>query len=145
MHPVAAKALFKAHTCNLSPALARRRGWVLHSLEFPVIDCAFTAPGRTTLRLRLHCNDWNDCPPSISLHATDGAPLETLHNDPTGVFNRNPHPTTQRPFICMRGSLEYHTHSGHIADKWDPLKSRSSYTLGGIMTQLWNAWIKGSD
>ena len=72
MHLAAAKALFQEHTRNLSPALARRRGWVIHLIEFPIIDCAFTALERTPLRLRLRCDNWNDCPPAVSLHAADG-------------------------------------------------------------------------
>ena len=145
MHPAAAKALFAEHTYTLSPALARRRGWVIHSLEFPSVDCTFTAPERTALRLRLLCNDWNDLPPAISLHDANGTPLVTLPPNPTGVFNPNLHPATQRPFICMRGALEYHTHPSHVSDPWESLKNNSSYTLGGILTQLWNAWQKGSD
>ena len=144
MHPAAAKALFEEHTCNLSPTLARRRGWVIHSIEFPMIDCAFTAPERTTFRLRLLCKSWNDLPPAVSLHAADGTLLATLPANPTGVFNPHLHPATQRPFICMRGVLEYHTHPSHISDPWESLKNSSSYTLGGILTKLWNAWQKGS-
>ena len=144
MHPAATKALFEEHACNLSPALAQRRGWVIYSIEFPMIDCAFTAPERTTLRLRLLCDNWNDLPPAVSLHAADGTFLSTLAANPTGVFNPNPHPTTQRPFICMRGAREYHTHPSHVSDPWESLKNSSSYTLGGILTKLWNAWQKGS-
>ena len=144
MHPTAAKALFAEQACSLSPALAHRRGWVIHSIEFPTIDCAFIAPERATLRLRLLCDNWNDLPPAVSLHATDGAFLSTLSAEPTGVFNPGPHPTTQRPFICMRGAREYHTHPSHVDDPWESLKNYANYTLGGILTQLWNAWQKGS-
>ncbi|MHB8390261.1 MAG: putative metal-binding protein [Acidobacteriaceae bacterium] len=144
MHPAAAKALFEEAVSNLSPALARRRGWVFHAIEFPMIDCSFTAPARATLRLRLLCDDWNDLPPAISLHSADGVFLTTLPRNSTNVFNPGPHPATQRPFICMRGAREYHTHPSHVSDPWESLKNSPSYTLGGILTQLWNAWQKGS-
>lgn len=144
MHPAAAKALFDADVCNLTPALTRRRGWIIHATSFPVLDCSFTAINRTILRLQLHCDDWNDRPPSITLHNADGAFLNAHADNPTGVFNNSPHPTTQRPFICMRGSREYHTHPSHLTDLWDALKEQSSYTLGSILTQLWNAWQKGT-
>lgn len=143
MHPTAAKALFDDDVSHLSAALAQRRGWVFHTIEFPLIDCSFTAPGRTALRLRLQCDNWNDLPPAIGLHAADGTPLTKLIPNPTGVFNQGPHPTTGRPFICMRGAREYHTHPSHVADPWESLKSSSRYSLGGILTQLWNAWQKG--
>ena len=144
MHPVAAKVLFEEQTYGLSSELARRRGWVIHLIEFPTIDCAFTAPERTVLRLRFQCDNWNDLPPAISLHAADGAFLVTLPVNPTSVFNSTQHPMTQRPFICMRGAREYHTHQSHVGDQWESLKNNSSYTLGGILTQLWNAWKKGT-
>src|SRR5437773_775630 len=98
MHPSASRALFDADVKMLSPELARRRGWLLHSLAHPVVDCSFIAPERTTLRVRLTCDDWNDLPPSITLHAADGSPLTTLPANPTGVFNPGAHPVTQRPF-----------------------------------------------
>lgn len=142
MHPAAAKAYFDEEVANFTAALAARRGWVFHALDFPLIDCSFTAAGRTTMRLRLQCDNWNDLPPAIGLHNADGTFLTVVPNNP--VFNRGPHPQTQHPFICMRGAREYHTHPSHVSDPWENLKGNSSYTLGGILTQLWHAWQKGS-
>jgi len=144
MHAAASLALFEAEVQTLSPEFARRRRWLLHSVTHPTIDCSFTEQDRTTLRVRLICDDWNDLPPSITLHAADGAMLEALPPNPTGVFNSSAHPATGRPFICMRGSREYHTHPSHVGDLWDNLKNSSAYTLGGILTQVWHAWRKGS-
>lgn len=144
MHPAAAKALFQEEATGLSPSLAQRRQWILHAVEFPLIDCSFTASGRTTLRVKLSCEEWHDRPPSISLYAADGTLLTSLPPNPTGVFHAGPHPTTNRPFICMRGSWEYHTHPSHLADLWENVKGKSSFTLGGILTQVWHAWQKGA-
>jgi len=143
MHPAAAKMLFGDEVAHLTPALAQRRQWILHSRAYPLIDCSFLAPGRTTMRVQLHCDDWNDLPPSISLHDATGALLATTPPNPMNVFNSSAHPVTGRPFICMRGSREYHTHSSHVTDLWEPLKGSSKYSLGGILTQVWNAWLKG--
>jgi Predicted metal binding domain len=143
MHPAAAQALFEKEVATLSPALAERRRWIFHTIAFPLIDCSFTAPGRTTLRVRLRCDDWNDLAPSISLHAADGGLLTSLPPNPTSVFHSGPHPTANRPFICMAGSREYHTHPSHLNDIWENHKGRSSFDLGGILTQVWNAWQKG--
>lgn len=144
MHPAASKLLFDDQATYLSEPLAGRRGWIFHRINFPLIDCAFQAIGRTTLRLRLSCDDWNDLPPAISLHAEDGTLLADLPHNPTGVFNAGPHPETNRPFVCMRGAREYHTHPSHVSDSWESVKNNSRYTLGGILTQLWNAWLKGT-
>jgi hypothetical protein len=144
MHPAAAKALFDAEIVTLTPALAERRGWTFHALEYPLIDCSFAKQGRTPLRLRMICDNWNDQPPSITLHTVDGTMLTTPLANPTGVFHLGPHPSTSRLFICMRGSREYHIHPSHVNDPWEVLKDQSSYSLGGILTQVWNAWQKGS-
>ncbi len=144
MHPAAARVLFEEQVRTLTPELARRRGWEFHTLEFPLVDCSFHAAARTTMRLRMQCDDWNDLPPAISLHAADGAFLTALPPNPTGVFNAGGHPVTQRPFICMEGAREYHTHPSHPNDPWESVKGSSSFTLGGILTQLWHAWLKGS-
>jgi Predicted metal binding domain len=144
MHPAAARALFDAEVATLSPALAQRRLWVFHTLEFPLIDCAFTATGRSTLRVRFLCDEWNDLPPSISLHDADGSLLTTPLANPTGVFHPGPHPATNRLFVCMRGSREYHTHPSHLTDAWENFKNGSSFTLGSILTQVWHAWQKGT-
>ena len=145
MHPAAAKLLFDEETANFTPALAARRGWEFHEVAFPIVDCSFSANGRTSLRIRMVCDDWNDKPPSIGLHNLDGSPLGRPIDNPSGVFNMSAHPSTGRPFICMRGAREYHTHPSHLADLWDSVKNNSSYSLGGILTQIWNAWQKGRD
>jgi len=138
-------ALFTKHTVNLTNRLAATRGWILHKVEYPVIDCEFTQQGRVPLRVRFHCDNWNELPPSIVLLSSEGRELagpEAPRNH-TNVFNASPHPITQKPFICMRGSREYHTHSSHTSDHWENIKTLPSYQLGEILTQVWNAWKKG--
>lgn len=144
MHPAAAKALFDADVATLSPALAKRRAWTIHSLEFPLVDCSFTATNRTPLRLKLTCDDWNELPPEISLHNADGTLLITPLQNPTSIFHPSPHPVTNRLFICMKGTREYHTHPSHVSDPWENLRGHSSYSIGGIITQIWNGWLKGA-
>lgn len=145
MHLAAARALFEQDVSKLSSELCRRRGWTLHDTAFPSIDCSFNEKSRTILRVMLLCDDWNDQPPSISLRASDGALLTKLLSNPTGVFNPGAHPQTGLPFVCMRGAREYHTHPSHVGDRWESLKDNDRYTLGGILTQLWNAWQKGRE
>lgn len=144
MHPAAAKKLFDAEVAAFPPRLLDQRGWVLHQAEHPVIDCSFTAPGRTTLRLKLHCTNWNDDPPSIMLQSAEGENLTALLANPTGVFNPGAHPVTGRPFICMRGAREYHTHPSHLNDSWENVKHLDTYKLFNIIGQVWNAWLKGA-
>jgi hypothetical protein len=144
MHPAAAQALFAEETAAFTQALAARRAWTFHTVAFPMIDCSFSAMNRTPLRLCFTCDDWNDLPPSISLHSLDGALLMQPLTNTTGVFHPGPHPGTRRLFICMRGAREYHTHPSHVGDHWSNVRGQSSFTLGGILTQVWHAWLKGS-
>lgn len=143
MHELASRALFEKDVAGLTDRLAAQRGWVFHNRKYPVVDCEFRENGRTPVRLVLQCDNWNEVPPSITLLKPDGTPLQALTN-PTGVFNFSNHPSTGRFFICMRGSREYHTHPSHISDSWENLKSLDSYTIGGILTQIWRAWQKGT-
>lgn len=144
MHPAASQALFEDEVKHLTPALMARRGWILNALAYPVINISLTAPGRTTLRMTFQCNDWNDLPPSIRLENPDGNPLQKIPANPTGIFHQGPHQLTNLPFVCMKGAREYHTHPSHVGDLWESVRGQSSYTLGGIMTQIWNGWLKGS-
>jgi len=151
MHELASKALFIAQTEILSTKLAEARGWVLHMMEYPTIDLAFTQSGRTTLRLRVNCTGWNMQPPTFRLLSSTGIPLAVsnpppaeIHPNGSGIFNPNAHPLTGEPFICMRGSREYHTHESHLQDHWDACLRLPGYDIGGLLTQIWHAWLKGT-
>ena len=150
MHELVSKALFLSQTEHISAKLAQSRGWILHQMEYPIIDVTFTAKSRTPLRLHAMCEDWNIEPPRFKLLAADGSTLKVSPPPPeispnqTNVFNANAHPITGEVFICMRGSREYHTHSGHINDHWDAYRHQSGYDLGGLLTQIWHAWLKGT-
>lgn len=145
MHELASRALFESETEKFSPRLAESRGWIFHKTEYPIIDVSFTAKNRSGIRLRMNCSDWNEKPPSIELLALDGSILMKLPPNPTGVFNPGMHAQTGRPFICMRGSREYHTHESHLNDLWDSHRNSPDNNLGGLLTQLWHAWLKGSE
>lgn len=144
MHAAVSKQLFDEELASWPPDLPEARGWIIHRASYPILDCAFTAPNRTPLRLRLDFTDWDDRAPSITLHDADGQLLKNLPPNPTGVFNGGPHPITGHPFVCMAGSHEFHTHSSHLNQPWDQFRSKPSYTAGNILGQLWQAWLKGS-
>jgi hypothetical protein len=145
VHPAAVRKQFDKEVAALAPRLLELRSWALHSAAFPLADISFFAFGRKTLRLHVRCDDWNDTPPSIVLLDEHGSLLARAPNCQKGVFNQGPHPSTGRPFICMRGSLEYHTHPSHTSDFWDPLKTQDTFTLFNIIGQVWHAWLKTTD
>jgi hypothetical protein len=143
MNETASRILFDQDVGKINERLLGVRGWQLYSKEFPVLDVGFQLEGRTELRLRFVAKNWSDEPPSIELLDKDGnyLPADKVPQKPGGVFNRGHHHLTGRPFVCMAGSLEYHTHSSHVSDSWDNYKRKSGYDLGGLATQLWRAWL----
>jgi Predicted metal binding domain len=146
MNEAASKELFDQDVGKITDKLLATRGWKLYSREFPVLDVGFQLAGRTEMRVRLVAQNWNDSPPFVELLDSEGRYLApaNIPRGPTSVFNQNIHPATGRPFVCMAGSREYHTYANHVSDSWDNYKRRDSYTLGGIVTQLWNAWLKAT-
>jgi hypothetical protein len=136
--------LFDEEIGRWPPDLAQSRGWTLHELVFPVIDCEFSFSGRTPLRLYWDLTDWDDEPPSISLRSSSGELLTQLPQNLPGVFNNSAHPIKGSPFICMAGSREFHTHHSHLNEPWEQYRRKPGFGIGDILTKLWHAWLKGS-
>lgn len=153
MHELASKALFSEQTKHLSGRLADARGWVFHRLEYPFIELTFTdlVKSRVPARMCWSCDGWNDNPPSVTLMNASGLALNASNPpppefwpNPSGIFNPSSHPSSRRPFICMAGIREYHSHPSHVRDTWHGYRTREGYDLGGLLTQVWNGWLKGS-
>ncbi len=67
---------------------------------------------------------------------------ESYDGDPVGVFIadnsgqllpgsqwppglcQGEHPVLHRPFVCVRGTIDYHTHPSHVSDTWDRYRGR---------------------
>jgi hypothetical protein len=144
MNEAASKALFDQDVGKITERLLATRNWKLYIKEFPVLDVGFQASGRPEMRVRLIANNWNDDPPSVELRDSEGNYLipERIPRNSGNIFHSDLHHATKRPFVCMTGAREYHTHSSHVGDSWDNYKRKEAYTLGGITTQLWYAWLK---
>jgi hypothetical protein len=109
---------------------------------YPKLVVDFTRAQHPTLRLIMDCGGFPGTPPSITLANDNGTPLSSAPMAPGGQFHHGPHVLTGRPFVCMRGCREYHTHESHVGDVWDNYRGTPEFSLGGILTQLWNAWLK---
>jgi hypothetical protein len=140
MHELGSQRLFADQTKGIE-RIGRMRGWTIYGIVYPIIDVGFIGENKD-VRVRMICNDWDELPPSIELLSLAGARLPTFRTDPKGVFNRSAHPITGHPFICMIGTREYHTHTSHTTDYWDKHKNKPGNDLGGILTQVWNAWLQ---
>ncbi len=49
------------------------------------------------------------------------------------------HPTTHRPFLCIRGVREYHEHPQHSGDDW--LLYRKSMQMFSIVMAIWRVSV----
>lgn len=143
MHKDAAIALFEEGMSSLDQRLLRARQWLVHRRDFPVLELSFQGLDHHELRLRLTFDDWDDSPPSVAMLAPCGEHLSVLplpRRLGSNIFNRNKHPRTGRPFVCMAGVREYHEHPSHLMDVWSNYKTRGGYSIGGILFQLWSGW-----
>lgn len=72
--------------------------------------------------LRLDASRYDAEPYAVSIVDADG---RTLPGDrwPANL-NHGEHPVLGRPFICIRGTYEYHTHPSHLSDHWDLYRGR---------------------
>lgn len=134
------RAAFDRDIGRIDARSARMYDWTIVEANYPILDVIFNHFSTVPLRLRLTCADWDEIPPSIELLDADGKHLGTAPPNVGSVFNGSAHPSTGRPFVCMRGAREYHTHSSHTSDIWDNYRGMSGMDLGGIVLQLWRAW-----
>lgn len=141
MHETVARALFDREVPNLL-RLAKLRGWKVYQSEFPVMDVGFVREGGNEFRLRGSAPHWNSEPPSFALLRPDGERLGSKQIPRFNVFHAGPHRHTGHPFVCMIGSLEYHTHENHLTDPWESYRGKDNYTFVAIINQIWNAWLK---
>lgn len=145
MNSALSSALFESQTKHFSQTLLEVRSWVVNKMSYPILDVTFSHPGRKDFRVRMLCTNYNEQPASIELLSGEGCYLGQDIPRGSNVINHGNHPKTHRPFICSPGSLEYHTHTSHLKDHWENYKGKSGYDLGGMLTQIHNAWLKTTD
>lgn len=142
MHPSLSKVRFDQDLIGITSELCELRGWIVFERDYPVFDVGFLSPNGASLRIRLECETWDELPPSVTLLDLKGQQLVTPPASSSNIFNASAHRITGRPFVCMRGVREYHTHESHVNDPWQPLKGSADYRLSEIATQIWNGWRK---
>jgi hypothetical protein len=140
-------------------ALFTPRGWRILEPAFPQLTVMFDAPGgRTIGGVRLQLRNFDFLPPSVTfldadeqLHtvATLGLllrPFEQSHVPPairdgfmliasTGGYLPGMHPFTQLPFLCIRGTWEFHVHPQHADIQWEWIRSERGYGLQYLIEQ----------
>ena len=115
------------------------RGWTIVAAEYPVLAVIYRHPGTARqIEFRFTCDDWDQVAPSLTLHdATDGRELAWEEWPKGGWSAGSPHPLTGKPFLCLPGIREYHSHSSHIGDTWDGYRLRGTYRLRDILERVY--------
>ena len=134
-HELVVRAMVADELKVLTPNFLRSQGWELHNVDYPTLDVTFQ--GSRPLRVRLNYEDWPDRAPAAELLEASG---EVLSVGATSIFNMSAHPITNRPFICMRGFNEFHTHSSHLNERWENYRDEEGNNLVGLLMQLATSW-----
>ena len=80
------RAAFEADMSRLDAAAAKRLGWTVVQVEYPMFDVIFNHRRLAPLRLRLNCVGWDELPPSIELLNADGSHVAAAPPNVGGVF-----------------------------------------------------------
>ena len=112
--------------------------WNVIAATYPTLAVVFRHPrSRRKVEFRFHCNDWDELPPSLSLHDPENGQELPWSAWPQGVWSvLNSHPSTGKPFLCLPGIREYHTHPVHLGDVWDRYRPGTSYGLLSIVDRV---------
>jgi hypothetical protein len=139
----------------------QERGWLLLTYDdvVPSIEVAFLAKiaistGAAFLpvvvcAIRLTYENYDLWPPSLTFidmfsrqptmpHVRAFLPT---HEGPRDVLI-NGHPTTNRPFLCLPGIREYHSHPQHTGDDWLLHRSAHEGSISTICERIWRYMAK---
>lgn len=136
-HELLVRRMVEEELKVLTPGFLETHSWELNSTEFPYLDV--TIRGSRPLRVRVNCEDWPDRPPSAELMELNG---DVLKFDGFTIFHMGPHPNTGKPFVCMRGFQEFHTHPSHLTELWETYRRETGNNLIGLLVQVSSAWRK---
>ena len=113
-------------------------GWEVLTRDYPHLRIVFKHPAsKRRFGFDFMCDEWDHLPPSLSLFDPVGGDELPWPKWPQGGWQAGEHPVTRRPFLCLPGIREYHTHTSHLNDPWDNYRNRSSYGLGHIVDRVW--------
>lgn len=84
------------------------------------ITCPVSASDGTAAQLRLDASRYDGDPVRVDVCDQHGT---TLPSElwPGSLFH-SIHPVTNAPFVCIRGTFEYHIYPGHNTDRWDAVR-----------------------
>ena len=123
---------------NQAALFVGERGWSVVAAVYPLLSVVFKHPrsGRE-IGFRFNCEDWDELPPSLTLHDPECGQELRWEDWPREAWSvLDCHPITGKPFLCLKGIREYHTHNSHLGDLWENYRPLSSYGLLSIIDRV---------
>jgi hypothetical protein len=137
--------------------LYRNRGWLMLARKEQSVEVGFV--GRVSLGprsipiiaacVRFDFENYDLWPPSVEFidPATgEFAPPPVAAVAVTDEGARNilveGHPTTRRPFFCIRGTREYHTHPQHTGDDWLLSRAQKAGSLATLCERIYTTMAR---
>jgi hypothetical protein len=113
--------------------------WNIRSAEWPSLHISFRHPrSQRSVGFAFAFDEWDDLPPSLALFDPETGATLSWDRWPQGSWSAaNAHPSTGKPFLCLPGIREYHTHSSHLNDAWENYRARGTYSLPYIIHRVW--------
>lgn len=130
----------------------RRRGWLMVARAERSVDIAFTTKvalvGQVievvASTVRFEFDNYDLWPPALTfIELADGTPwmppMRAITSTPDGPRDLliDAHPKTLRPFLCVPGTREYHSHPQHSGDDWLLHRSSGAGRLVPLCDLLW--------
>ena len=114
------------------------KGWRLVSTIYPTLAVVLRhVRSHREIEFRFVCDDWDELPPSLTLHDPEDGRELPWAEWPKGVWSvHESHPSTGKPFLCLPGIREYHTHPSHLSNKWEGYRQQSAYRLRDIIDRV---------
>jgi hypothetical protein len=142
---------------DANAALYRARGWLMIDRGDRFAEVAFLTGvgfGPRTLTvapvcIRLEFENYDLWPPSLEF--IDPISREPVH-PPVNAFvdaEQRPqnilvagHPKTGRPFLCVRGTRQYHTHPQHSGDSWLLARAQQAGSLFTLCDRVYTTMVR---
>ena len=114
------------------------KGWKIVESTYPVLAVILRHSRSTReIEFRFTCDEWDELPPSLSLcHPNGGGELTWEEWPKDGWDVHQIHTTTGKPFLCLPGLREYHTHQSHLGNKWENYRLLRTYRLRDIVDRV---------
>ena len=113
------------------------KGWKIVASTYPILAVVLRHFRSTRqIEFRFNCDDWDELPPSLTLHdPKDGRELAWSQWPQGGWDVHDTHPSTRKPFLCLPGIREYHSHLSHLGT-WEGYRQRGTHRLRDIIDRV---------